>query len=106
MVSSLQHHFHPSESISQCFLLLQVLISEAGAAPSAAKHGGKASSSLKKDKSKATSETQVEMDSRLLSALLSVSKNHLLFFSRQCHVERLPLIDFLAVATIRQVLIF
>ncbi|KAL0415008.1 UNVERIFIED_CONTAM: CCAAT/enhancer-binding protein zeta [Sesamum latifolium] len=53
------------------FALFKVLISEAGAAPSAAKHGEKVSSSSKKDKPKGTSETHVEMDSRLLSALLA-----------------------------------
>ncbi|KAK4427436.1 CCAAT/enhancer-binding protein zeta [Sesamum alatum] len=53
------------------FALFKVLISEAGAAPSAAKHGEKTSSFLKKDKPKVTSETHVEMDSRLLSALLA-----------------------------------
>ncbi|KAL0354435.1 UNVERIFIED_CONTAM: CCAAT/enhancer-binding protein zeta [Sesamum radiatum] len=53
------------------FALFKVLISEAGAAPSAAKHVEKASSSSKKDKPKGTLETHVEMDSRLLSALLA-----------------------------------
>ncbi|XP_051135888.1 protein SLOW WALKER 2 [Andrographis paniculata] len=53
------------------FALFKVLISEAGAEPSVAKHGKKASSSSKKDKTKDTSESHVEMDSRLLSALLT-----------------------------------
>ncbi|KAL0319476.1 UNVERIFIED_CONTAM: CCAAT/enhancer-binding protein zeta [Sesamum angustifolium] len=53
------------------FALFKVLISEAGAAPSAAKEVEKASSSSKKDKLKGTLETHVEMDSRLLSALLA-----------------------------------
>ncbi|XP_011072672.1 CCAAT/enhancer-binding protein zeta [Sesamum indicum] len=53
------------------FALFKVLISEAGATPSAAKQVEKASSSSKKDKPKGTSETHVEMDSRLLSALLA-----------------------------------
>ncbi|KAI3455663.1 hypothetical protein Pfo_012326 [Paulownia fortunei] len=53
------------------FALFKVLISEAGAAPSVAKHDRKASSSSKESTMKATSQSHVEMDSRLLSALLT-----------------------------------
>ncbi|KAK6148778.1 hypothetical protein DH2020_016303 [Rehmannia glutinosa] len=53
------------------FALFKVLISEAGASSSASKHEKKVSSSLKEGKIKATSESHVEMDSRLLSALLT-----------------------------------
>ncbi|KAG8380205.1 hypothetical protein BUALT_Bualt07G0169200 [Buddleja alternifolia] len=52
------------------FALFKVLIAEVGAAPSTAKHKDKASKSSE-DKAKATSEPHVEMDSRLLSALLT-----------------------------------
>lgn len=65
---------------------VQVLISEAGAAPSVAKTKKEASSSSKEGKTGAMTESHVEMDSRLLSALLTVSKSHLLFLSLNLHI--------------------
>ncbi|KAL8466406.1 hypothetical protein ACS0TY_035488 [Phlomoides rotata] len=53
------------------FALFKVLISEAGAAPSVAKTNKESSGSSKEGKTKATSESHIEMDSRLLSALLT-----------------------------------
>ncbi|KAL3632097.1 hypothetical protein CASFOL_025081 [Castilleja foliolosa] len=56
------------------FALFKLLIAESEAAQSVGKHEKKASSSSKEgkeDKTKATSESHIEMDSRLLSALLT-----------------------------------
>lgn len=53
--------------------ILQILISEAAAAPSTVQKERKAPHSSKVDKEKASSEPHIEMDSRLLSALLTVS---------------------------------
>ncbi|KAL9157163.1 hypothetical protein ABFS82_09G127300 [Erythranthe guttata] len=53
------------------FALFKLLISEAGAAQSAGKYNKKASSSSKEDKEKAPADSHIEMDSRLLSALLT-----------------------------------
>ncbi|CAA0829454.1 Unknown protein [Striga hermonthica] len=53
------------------FDLFKVLISESGASQSGGKNDGKVSTSSKDGKSKASSGLHVEMDSRLLSALLS-----------------------------------
>ncbi|GFP99495.1 ccaat/enhancer-binding protein zeta [Phtheirospermum japonicum] len=53
------------------FALFKLLIAESEAAQSVGKHEKKASSSSKEGKTKATSESHVEMDSRLLSALLT-----------------------------------
>lgn len=56
----------------------QVLISEAGGdqkIDKSSKAGGKTSSSFKNNKAKDAMESHVEMDSRLLSVLLTVSMN-------------------------------